>query len=955
MKSPILISLAVALSAIPAITAFAAPESVAVFAQAVGLAPATIKAWGFDKSDITPDPAVRYGVLPNGMKFAIMKNSTPQHAASIRLRFDVGSTAEAQDQQGLAHFLEHMAFNGSKRVPEGEMVKLLERNGLAFGADTNASTGLSQTIYKLDLPQVNDALVDTSLMLMRETASELLLDKGAMDRERGVIMGEMRARDNFAERLGKDQLEFLVPHTPISDHQTIGTEAVIKGAPVERLRDLYETFYTPERATLIIVGDIDPDQIEAKIIKQFGDWRGKRKFDGDPLKGNIDIKRPFTTRFFVDPDVSTGISINALKPFDARPDSAAKRRESTLENLANAMLSRRLQKLSRLTDAPFTSGIASSVNLLSTTEIASIDMDARDRDWKRALASGEQELRRVLRFGFTAGELNEQMSNIRTALKNGADQATTRKSAGLAESLANSVEVDQVFSTPQSALDRFESYASKITVDDVNTAFRALWNGVEPLVHVANNAAIPNGDTEIATVWKTSSAVAVMPPASNDNKAFAHTNFGPAGLVASDSRIVDFGIRTVKFANNVRLNLKKTDFEKGKVRVSLRVGGGMLELPRQYDGLGSFMAVAFPLGGTSQHSADEMQSILSGRNVGSGLMPDTDAFSAVRTTTPADLELQLQVLAANVTAPGYRSEAEAQWRNVVGVFMQQVESQPQAVAALRLPRVLASGDPMFGIPDEATLKARNFAELKPALAQSFANGPIEIGIVGDIDEAQAIALVAKTFGALPARAAVRPDYTKGRAVHFPADRKPITLFHSGKPEQALAQVYWSTTDGLDFKQALRLELLGEVMGIMATEELREKMGATYSPNASSTASETFRGYGYLSISSTTEPKLIDAIFAGVDTISAALVAKPISEDLLKRARAPMLERLARNQRENGFWINFVDEAQTKPSDLGNLRTWNSTLSGITAKDLQAEAKRWLKPGAALRVRVIPKR
>ncbi len=953
MKTSILISLALSAAIIPALGAVAAPESAARVAAAVGLSAETIKAWGFDKSDLTPDPAVRYGVLPNGMKYAIMKNATPQHSASVRFRFDVGSTAEASDQQGLAHFLEHMAFNGSKRVPEGEMVKLLERNGLAFGADTNAGTSYSETVYQLDLPQVNEPLVDTSLMLMRETASELLLDKGAVDRERGVIMGEMRMRDNFGLRRNTDQLKFLTPNTPISNHQIIGTEAVIRGAPVQRMRDFYETFYTPERATLVIVGDIDPAQIEAKIVKQFGDWRGKKKFDGDPVKGSIDPKRPFSTRFFVDPDVPTSVSINALTPFDTRPDSVAKRRERALAELANAMLSRRLQKLSRLADAPFVSASAGYSDLLSTTEIASVDIEARDRDWKRAMAAGEQQLRRALTFGFTEGELKEQLANMRTGLKNQVDQASTRKSAFLADSLASSVEAELVFTSPQSGLDRFEAYASTITTADVNTAFRALWTGVEPLIHVSHNAAVPNGDKEIAAAWNTSQAVAVAAPAANDNKAFAHTDFGKPGSVATDTRIADLNIRTLRFNNNVRLNLKKTDFEKGAVRISLRVGGGMLELPKT-DGLGIFMGATFGRGGTTQHSADELQSIFSGRNVTYGLSADTSAFTAYRATTPADLELQLQVLAAGLTAPGYRTEAEAQWRNIVGVFMQQVESQPQAIASLRVPRLITGGNTLFGLGDEATLKKRSFAELKPALAPILANDAIEIGIVGDFDEAQAIAFVAKTFGALPTRALNRPDYAKGQVVQFTKDRTPITLTHSGKPDQALAQVYWATTDGMDFRRQLRLSLLSEVMGIMATEELREKMGATYSPSGASEASETFKGFGYLAVSATTEPKLVDVIFAGIDRIAQSLVANPISDDLLKRARAPMLERLDRSQRENGFWIGVVDEAQTMPKDLETVRQSKAVLSGFTVKELQTEAKLWLKPGSALRVRVIPK-
>ena len=213
MTSPLLRRASAALSplvllAIGASPLFAKENAKLAATAATNPQSAAAKAWNFAASDIPVDPNIVFGVLPNGMKYAILRNSTPKDSVVLRMRFDVGSFAEADDQRGLAHFLEHMAFNGSTHVPEGEMIKLLERKGLAFGADTNASTGFDQTVYKLDLPNASDDLVDTGLMLMRETASELTIDQGAMDRERGVILSERRARDTYQLRNLIDQLGF---------------------------------------------------------------------------------------------------------------------------------------------------------------------------------------------------------------------------------------------------------------------------------------------------------------------------------------------------------------------------------------------------------------------------------------------------------------------------------------------------------------------------------------------------------------------------------------------------------------------------------------------------------------------------------------------------------------------------------------------------------------------------
>ena len=912
------------------------------------------KAWGFDQSDIKPDPEAIYGILPNGMRYVVKKNSTPKHAASIRMRMDMGSTADFPGQEGGAHYLEHMAFNGSKRVPEGEMIKLLERSGLSFGADTNAYTSFGETVYMLDLPQVTPQLIDTALMLMRETAGELTISPAAVERERGIILGEMRARENFGLRQFRDQVSFLAPGTPISRSLPIGTEASIKAITPAGLRKLYDGFYTPERTTLIFVGDTDPAALEKQIIAKFSDWRGKATIDTDPMAATIKTDRPLATRMFVDPDVPTSVSITTVTPLRTQPDSEARRELVVRESIGAGIVGRRLDALSRKADAKFTGASASVGDLISTAQSASVTVIAKDRDWKSALTLSEQELRRALTHGFTDAEVKEQVANVQTALKNAADQASTRQSAALAIGFVSAIESNSIVSTPTANLVRFEAMTPRLTVTAITAAFRNAWSGAKPLIFVAHNEAVPDADKTIAGLFNESAKVAVAAPAANDNQAFAHSNYGPAGKVVADSRIADLDIRTIRFANNVRLNIKKTDFEKGRIRIGVRIGGGLLEFPQNPDGLGILMSAVFSAGGTTKHSADELQSILAGRAVSGGLSPGMDSFSAYRTTTATDLDLQLQLTAAFITAPGYRPEAEAQWRNIVGAFLPTLDSTPGGVASRDLPRLLASGDTRFGIPSEIALKALTFAQLKSVITPALSNGPIEIGIVGDVDEAVAIAAVGKTFGALPVRTADYPSYAAGRTVKFPTSRTPITLTHSGKPDQGIAMTVWPTTDDANHAQEVTLELLSQVIQLQVTDVLREKMGATYSPSAGSDMSSLFKGYGQMTVSSTAEPGKMEDIFKAVDAIAAGLATKAPSADLIARARNPMLERIERNRRENGYWMGIVDEAQSLPKDLRYPRDQERLLRAVTAADLQAAAKLLLKPGAELRVRIVPK-
>lgn len=912
-----------------------------------------VHAWGLDRSDLTPDPDIRYGVLRNGMRYAIRRNATPLHAASIRLRFDVGSTAEAEDQRGLAHFLEHMAFNGSRRVPEGDMIKILERHGLAFGPDTNASTSFTQTVYSLDLPKADDATLDTGLMLMREIAGELTIAPDAVDRERGVILSERRARDQFALRRLKHFIDFALPGTPVSRALPIGDPHVIGNAPASRIRDLYTRYYTPGRASLVIAGDIDVRSVEAKIRARFAGWRGGTETAGDPVAARVDPQRKSAAAYFRDPDVPTSVSLFVIGPRDDRPDTVAKRREDMLRGLANAILGRRIARLAREADAPILGGSASSGEIFSTARQSAITIAAKGDDWRSALAVADRELRRALEHGFTRAELSEQLANLRTGFENAARQADTRRSDALAGAIVGAIEQDGIVTTPAYRLRLFERFVPELTLDAVEAAFRAQWAGADPLVHVSGKPALDNAEATILAAYADSRTTAVEPLPDIGLDSFGYTDFGAAGTIAADARIADLGIRTIRFANNVRLSIKSTDFEKDRVRVSLRVGGGMLEFPVDQPGLALFMNSAFSAGGLEKHSFDSLQSMLAGRSVTFGLAASDDHFGGTVITNPRDLELQMQLFAAFLTAPGFRGEADAQWQRMVPTFHDTLDASPGAIVGRDVGRILANGDQRFGIPSLETLQRRSTAELRAATARAFRSGAIEIGIVGDVGEQDAIDLVARTLGALPMREADPPRFAEARWVSFRTDRAPVTLHHEGKPDQAMTLAYWPTTDDDDYPRVARLNLLAGVMRLMLTEELRERLGATYSPGAASSMSGVYPGFGYFSLSSSIDPKDAPAVEAAIAQITQTLRDKPVDADLLLRARQPILERIERNRRENASWLAIVDQAQSAPRHLDRFRASKAVYRAITAADIQAAARHYLPQDAMLRIRVMP--
>ena len=905
-------------------------------------------AWGFDKSDLTPDPAIRFGVLANGMRYAIMPNETPRQAVSVRLRFDVGAAAEAEGQGGVAHLLEHMAFLGSRRFPEG-LGEAIGRIGLLRPEDANAFTSYTETVYLIDLPRADPPAIDTALLLMRETASELTLTPEAIDRARPVVIAELLARDGVEDRLTLEQTRLYAPGAATGREQVAGSEEEVTAADAATVRSFYELHYSPERATLVVVGDVDPEAVEARIAERFGDWRARARGPARPAAALIDRDRPTEAALFVNLALPTTVSIAAAAPIDDGADTAARRERNYREYLASEMFSRRLARLAARADGPFVAASAGIFDWISSARVARIELRARERDWRRALETGEQELRRALQHGFTQAELSEQLAIGRRAL---AVAAETRQTPALADAIVAGLETGLMPTAPQNRTEA-QSFLGEMNLADVDAAFRAAWAPPGRLIFVGHDRLVPRGERAVLQAWAASARVEVAAPASAAVPAFAYDDFGPPGRVVADARIADLGIRTVRFANNVRLNVKRTDFEPRRVRVSLRVGGGLLEFPQQPDGLAPFGAWALSAGDTARHGSDELETIFAGRAVAGAIELGDDSFGGVRETTAEDLDAQLALLAATVADPGYRTETEALWPSAVDTFLPAIQESPGGVLLGDAARLLAGGDTRFGFAAEDALRAANLAALRAVVAESFARGPIEIGIVGDVNEDQAIAAVARSFGALPARMRNRPDYSAAASRGFPTDRRAVTLHHGGAPSLAAGAVYWPVESGGDARDAARIELLRSLLAAEADAVLRERLGATYGAQTELFRPAAWPGYGHLSVHGVVDPARVEALIAAIDGIAQGLAATAPAADPLERARRSLIEGLRRRRQENGGWIEMVGRAQSDPAEVARFRDAEAALAAVTAAELQQAARAVLRPDAALRIRILP--
>lgn len=907
-----------------------------------------IPAWGIDNVELPHEAGVVYGVLGNGMRYAIKRHDAAQGETSMRLLFDGGAGDEADDEEGAAHFLEHMAFNGSKNIPEGELVPMLERLGLAFGADTNAETSLDYTMYKLDLPKTDAATVDTTLKILREIASELTIDPAAVERERGILVSEYQVRNSPIRRRVEQFLKNGLSEPRLGERLT-AEPAAQQNLTAEKLRNFYHGYYRPDRTTLAIVGDFDVAEMEAKIKATFASWQpvGEAR-----TRYSIDAPVPEGKIFdsFTDPSTPELVDLQRIVPLAPSANSVAEVRMGLMENVAAVALSNRINAIARKDPTKTLGGQALVQELYGYAKAYGLILVATDGQWANALATGEQEWRRLRQFGFTESEIAEAKANIASNLATAAAQAASRRNAQIAEEIAKNSMMDRVSISPETALSIYQAVADSITAETVSDAFRAGWGDAPGYVMLAAKTGTDDAPKAMQAVLAQSAQTEVSAPVEEATAAFAYTDFGPAGQVASDARIDDLGIRTVKFANGVQLNLKKTDFEPGKIAFRMDVGQGSSAFPAGHPGLGFVASQLAAIDGIAKHDPEELRRILAGRQVGMGYGVSDSALVLSGSTTPSDAELQFQLLAAQVTDTAFRAETEQQWQAAVPILLTSIPNSPDQLWIQTFQAVLSDGDSRLGVSDPAVLAQRSVDEMRTIIGGQLANGAIRLAVVGDFDEDAVIADVAKTLGALQrADASAQPI----APVRFAAKRGVTELYHTGEADQGRISLSWPTDDDADFDDVLARELLGELLEIRLRDVLREELGATYTPEAVSIASPVLDGWGSLTMTAPATPGSMDQVSTAIRGIVEDMKTKPIDADALERARLPILESYERQSKVNAGWTGIVVDAQADPQRLDRRRQRAAILKAITADKVQATARQYLQ-GEPLELRIIPK-
>ena len=898
--------------------------------------------------DLNPDPAARFGQFDNGVRYALFQNAVPQGRASLRFAVRTGSFNETETQRGLAHFLEHLAFNGSAHFPQGTLVEYFQRLGMSFGGDTNAFTSFDRTEYQLELPDAKPETVEKALALFADYGGGLLLAPEAIEKERGIILSEERTRDSVDLRTWKAENQFLLPNSILSERLPIGTIDVISHAPRSEIANYYDTWYRPENIIVVAVGDFDLTAVEIQLKNALAGLKARAPARPPTSLGRVVQPGVTVAKFHSEAGASSvNVAIESVAAYNQELDTAERRIKRLKRGLALMMLDRRFGAMAEREGAVFTSGSADVSEQFDFVRTASVRLSCTPAQWHEALGVAEKELRRALVYGFDEAELREAVAGVRNSLVQAEQTSATRPSPGIAEALVASLIDHEVFTTPADNLKLYSAALDRVTVDDCVAALRAEWDEqAGRSIFVSGNLERPGSEQEILAAYEASRATEITARPKSAELSFAYGDLPPRGEVTDRQAVTDLGVTLLTFKNGVRLNLMPTHFEAGRILVNVRFGGGLLTEPKDKPGLSRAATGIFVGGGLGRHSIEDLQRLVTGRTVDFSFAVGGDAFSLSGTTDGQNLEFEFELLRAYFIDPGFSTEALRQFQLGMEQTYAEQKHNVEARLAASVPGLLAGGDSRFCLPDKEELFARTCDEVRGWLAPQLATGPVEIALVGDFDPDAAIAIVSKTFGTLPPRTA-KPNYGDERRIVMPATTLEKTFSVPTEIARSVVEVVWPATDRLEAHRTRRLNMLAVILDDRLRLKLREQMGSTYSPKASADLSDTFSGYGYFFAQAAVNPSRAREVSDAIKQVAADLAKDGVTEDELQRAKQPVLTGMRTSERQNQYWLNnILESASEQPQRLAWARDRYADTEAVSKADIDALAKQFLPAARA---------
>ena len=902
------------------------------------------------------DPAIATGTLPNGLRYYVRKNSRPEKRVMLQLAVKAGSVDETDAQQGLAHFLEHMGFNGTKRFKSGELIAALESSGSRLGPHVNAQTGFDDTIYMFQLPTDKPEIVEKGMQALADFAGGMTLDPKEIDKERGVVIEEWRGGLGAGSRLRDQQIPVLFHQSKYAERLPIGKPEVLKSFPPTELRAFYEKWYRPDRMAVVAVGDLEPSALEALVKKEFGPLVKPSTPPPDraypvPLPAEVLVKMA------TDPE-ATQSSVSIVRKRPSLPqDRVGDYRRSLVNSLAYEMLNERFDEIARKPDAPFLGAGAYGGSLSPTVDTFTLAASVQDGTIQPGLVALEVEANRVERHGFGAAELERARKWMLASYDRAyAERDKTESSSYVQEYINNFLQGE-----PSPGIEYehklVQALVPAISAEEVATAAKAAFSdtsrvilGVSPQ---KQGVAVPT-ESELKAAVASADAVAVTPWADTTSGAVLLEKIPDPAAVTSRREIPELGVTVVRFANGVDAWLKPTDFKNDQVLFSLTASGGSsLQAPDTF--VEAQLATGqVELSGAGGHRAVDLPKLTAGKIASASPFISLSSHGIQGSSTPANIDTALQLLNIKFTAPGDDPEAfEFIKRQLQSQVVNRLSS-PSAVFGDKVGEVNTMKHYTSRPLTVERIAALDRAAMVAFYKERFANAAdFTFFMVGTFKIDETLPLVARYVGSLPSTGKSVSRF-KDVGIAFPPSSQTARVEKGKEPKSQTILSYFADPP-IEENEQTRVEAATEVLEIALRDILREELGETYSVSVGLAQSLPQRGGGHVQISFSGAPDNADKMIARVRQEVVRIQKDGPSEDLTNRAKETAKRGHETALRQNGFWLGRLQSAKLLDRDPLLILARLQRIDAVTPAVLQETFRKYFPADRTTVVTLVPEK
>jgi zinc protease len=882
------------------------------------------------------DSAIRTGTLTNGLKFYIRKNARPEKRVSLRLAVKAGSLEESDDQLGLAHLIEHMAFNGSEHFKSGEVFSYFERVGARLGPHVNASTSFDETIYMLELPTDQGEVVAKGLTALADFAGGLSFDPKEVDKERGVVVEEWRGGLGAGSRIRDKQIPIIFYHSRYADRLPIGKPEIIRNAPVARLRAFYDTWYRPERMAVIAVGDIDPAAMEASIRTTFSPLRDRAKAAPMP-NGTLTIKHPVLVSVVTDSEL-TRSNVQVLRKRNKADDQrVSDYRRGLVERMAQTMLNDRLSELSRKPDAKFLGAGVGNQSISPNVEGFVISVSAPEGRIEDGLNAASVEAKRARDFGFNQSELDRAKKSLDAAYERFYAERDKSESPTFAQELLSLFLQNEPAPGIVYEYQLVKQLLPTITIADVSAMMRVLMNddgrvilatapqkdGLQPPSEDGLRASLTAAEAAPVTAWSDAATT----------RALVENKPTPAA-VGSRREIPDVGVTIVTFANGVEAWLKPTTFKNDQVLFSLTSpGGASLASPDSFEEA-ALATNYIRSSGAGGLKARDLEKLLAGKIASASPFVSLSSHGLSGGASPVDLETGLQLLYQNFVAPGDDPEQFDVLKRQLLAAVANRGRAPGQVFAEKLEQINSSN---HYTSQPLTAERINSLDRQKMLAfykQRFSNAAdFTFFMVGAFKVDDVVPLIAQYVGSLPSAGRATAE-AKDLGIHFPGTQVREKVEMGREPKSSVVISFFAEPSS-DPVESENMAEATTVLDIALRDALREELSQTYtvSVNQSGPALPQHGG-GHVAVSFGAAPENVAAMTERVFAEIRKLQQEGPSADLTNRAKEAARRTYETSLQQNGYWMGRLQSVRTFGRDPKEILARGARIDGVTPKTLQ---------------------